>query len=159
MSTVSNPKEPGQEENPIVELLDKHTRAIVKMTSAMTKLSSRLNVLEASDRQARRARGEEPSTRPEPPGPPVAFLNDGRVALSYRYFDGHDIKLDETWEGVILPVAESSDFMDATGEAMESIASAVAHEYIERELKKEFNPTEPEDEDEDPDTERGGEES
>lgn len=158
MSTVQNPKESGEkhEPNPIVEVLDKHTKAIVKMTAAMKKIASRLDFLEASDKQTRKERGEDPAQHPEPPGPAVAFLSDGKVAISLRFFDGHDIALRDTWEGMILAEHEVSDLLDGAEPAFESAASEIAHLFIERELKREFEPDEREDDDA-PDTKRGSE--
>jgi hypothetical protein len=58
----------------------------------------------------------------------LALLSDGRAALSITHFDGVDLPRQEreTWTGVILSVAETSDALERLSEAADEAAGHVA---------------------------------
>jgi len=95
MAEQSTPARVGQEEDPFIALLGRHTGAIVRMTAVLTKLSGRLDALET--------RLDIPKKPADEDAPvPFAIGIDGRALLHVDHVDMSDGRPYPTWEGVML---------------------------------------------------------
>ena len=125
-------QEPGAS---LIHLLDKQTRAIVRMTAAFTTLHRRLDALEGRVRPEEAAAdvAEEEVTFDD--SAPLAMLCDKRILLNTRELGDVDLGDRPRWEGVILSEAEASDILDHLDAAFAAAAALVGGGILRR-IKK-----------------------
>lgn len=145
------PQEPskGQETSDpsIVDLLEKHTRALVRITAVLTKLSGRLDALEdrlsmptsngsesADDGPTHEDQGDEPHHVDE--SPPLALRCDGKILLNIGEIEGdliaYELASYQRWTGIVLPESDARDLFDLLGDGFSGAAGSIGGDIIRR---------------------------
>lgn len=140
MSEETTKPSEGQEPNEIITLLDKHTRAITRMTAVLTRLSSRLDGIDAqlaieSEAAEPTPESEDEAERTIDDAPPLALLCNGRVAIHVSEFGDVDVSSLEQWRGVLLNESQASDVGDHLDAGFSGAAGIVGAGILKR-LKK-----------------------
>ena len=132
-----------------VDILDKHTRALVRMTAVLTKLSGRLDAIEdrlsmpidnggngesADDGPTHEDQGDEPHNVDE--SPPLALRCDGKILLNIGEIEGdliaYELASYERWTGIVLPESDARDLYDLLGDGFSGAAGSIGGDIIRR---------------------------
>jgi len=145
MSTVSDSPTGGQHSDEshsvkvgseFIELLDKHTRAIVRLTAALTAISARLTKVERQlgmaaqpaddqDEDEDTAVDSEPLREPSDDADVVPFALgiDGRAIVEINYFDNEDVIDRKGWTGIVLDETETAELLTFLGDGASDAAA------------------------------------
>lgn len=111
----------------LLRLLESNAKAVVRMTAVMTKLSERLDAVEARLKiNVPGGASNDDRERRSSDVPALALRSDGRVLLRVEELDEASIGTREIWHGVVLTKAEGCDVLDDLGDGLAAAAASIA---------------------------------
>jgi hypothetical protein len=117
---------PVDSEEDILDFLARFTAYLDENLPRVRAACARLDARIRSQREELHEE-EAPDTEPEPVhAPGLAFLSDGRAALHVSHLGGASMHDRETWTGVVLSVAETSDALEKLADAADDAAGNIA---------------------------------